>query len=189
MTDAIAEAERIKYDDVWRSPRYRVKAHGLALWCRRRDLFPPIVMSAVDLGCGHGRLMAQWLQEGIDAVGVDLSAAAPDPDIAERWGHRLHFTSLWDLALGRRFQLGVCADVMEHIPEGQVARTLARVADHVDVAVFKIANHASRWLGHDLHPTQRPADWWRERLEVAFSAVERLPFEPAGRTFLFRCRC
>lgn len=187
--DAVAAAELVKYDEVWRDhQRYRAQAFGLDLWLKRREIFPPIVESAVDLGCGHGRLVAHWLAAGMDALGVDFSREAPDPEVRERWGHCLRFQCLWDLDLGREFQLGVCADVMEHIPEAKVDETLRRIQRHVGLVVFLIANYSSRSLGHDLHPTMRPAPWWGMRLNEMFSFVEILPYGRSGReAYLFRC--
>ena len=132
----------------------RVKAHGLALWESRRGIFPPVVTRAVDLGCGHGRLFARWRDEGIDGWGVDFSDHALDA------GHpyRAHFirACLWELSLPQRFDLGVCADVMEHIPEVMVPQTLDRIAAHVDTAIFKIANFPSRSLW-SLKPPPQPS--------------------------------
>ena len=180
----LLDTERAKYDLAWQVPAYRIKAHGLALWESRRGIFPPVVTRAVDLGCGHGRLFARWRDEGIDGWGVDFSDHALDADHP----YRAHFirACLWELSLPQRFDLGVCADVMEHIPEVMVPQTLNRIAAHVDTAVFKIANSPSRWLGVDLHPTLRPADWWMEQL-ASFWSVERLPLKTGREEYLFRC--
>jgi len=181
---SLLETERAKYDMAWKVPAYRVKAHGLALWQTRRDIFPDVVNSAIDLGCGHGRLFARWREEGIDGWGVDFSDNALDADHPYR-GHFIR-SSLWDMDLAQRFDLGVCADVMEHIPEAMIRQTLDRIADHVDTAVFKIANFPSRSLGVDLHPTMRAAEWWADQLAELWS-VERLPLKTGREEYLFRC--
>ena len=74
-----------------------------------------------------------------------------------------------------RFDLGVCTDVMEHIPEERVPATLERISAHCAVCIFKIANFPSRSLGQDLHPTMRPMTWWLERFEGARGEVDVLP--------------
>ncbi len=185
MTDFLIERERAKYEDVWTRPEYRVKAHGLALWQQHREIFPDVVTTAVDLGCGHARLVERWNLEGIDGWGVDFAEAAPDPEIRLVWGPKLVMSCLWELSMGRRFDLGVCADVMEHIPEPMVDRTLARIRDHCDVVIFKIANFPSRMLGHDLHPTMRGRTWWRDRLGMV-GRVEDLAIETGRNEYFFR---
>ena len=185
--DRVMLNERAKYDDVWQTEAYRVKAHGLAMWCDHREWFPETVYTALDLGCGHGRLFAHWNEaDGIDGHGVDFSEHALDGDIAAAWGHKFHLHCLWDFWLGRRFDLGVCADVMEHIPEDRVAPTLERIGLHCREVVFKIANHPSHYLGHDLHPTRREADWWEAQIEQAGGAVERLPYDALRSNYVFR---
>ena len=187
MTDALVEAERAKYARIWADPTYREKAHGLALWSRCRHIFPDYVGSALDIGCGHGRLVARWWQEGIDAHGVDITAVAMDFAIAFGNEDRFHITALWDMDLGRRFDLGVCADVMEHVPEDLVAPSLERIAAHCSLVVFKIAGFGSVHLGYDLHPTVKPGGWWVDRLRAAFPVVQPIPY-PTDRTeWVFRC--
>ncbi len=185
--DAVAEAERAKYEHVWQRPEYRVKAHGLDLWQNRREIFPEHIESAVDLGCGHGRLFAQWCEEGIDAEAVDFAEAALDPTIRAKWGDRFTLGCLWSLDLDRVFDLGVCADVMEHIPEEKVGKVLRRIGVYCRTAVFLIANHPSKSLGFDLHPTMRPDWWWAEKLRGRFPVVEQLDYPSRRDVYLFRC--
>lgn len=188
--DTIGEIERAKYEEVWTLPDYRIKAHGLELWTKRRDIFPAVVDSALDIGCGHGRLFAQWCNEGIDGHGVDFASTAPDQEVLEEWPGRFHLQCLWHLDLKHHFDLGVCADVMEHIPEERVDQTLERIAQHCDVTIFKVANFPCTWAGFDLHPTQRDADWWRRRLlSRSGTWVEMLPYDkPNNYLFLMRVR-
>lgn len=184
--DQVSLAEKIKYEDVWRQPGYRRKAHGLELWETRREIFPPTVRRAIDLGCGHGRLFARWRQEGIDGWGVDFAEAALDPEIREAHGEFFRLQSLWELVLPGQFDLGVCADVMEHIPEEKVLKTIYEIEIYCRVAVFKIANFNSNFMGHELHPTKRPAEWWYERLVATGRPVERLEIESTREDYLFR---
>jgi len=169
MTDssaAVVGRERAKYERVWVMPEYRRACHGLHLWNTRRDLFPERVYTALDIGCGTGRLLDRWHREGIDGWGVDLASNALDPDIAERLGDRVKLAALWEMSWGgRRFDLGVCADVMEHIPEGYVAPTLAAIGDCCDEVLFKIAHGPANDLGGEpLHMTQRSRHWWAAAL-------------------------
>ena len=158
-----ALAEKRKYDDVWQKPEYRVKSHGIELWTRGREFFPKF-QSVVDLGCGHGRYFSYMAEnEGKDAFGVDFDKAYLDDEVREKHSAYFFEQCLWDMELPVSFDMGVCTDVMEHIPEPYVVQTYQRIFEHCDKSIFKIANFSSKSLGHDLHPTMKAADWWLEK--------------------------
>lgn len=154
----LAAREREKYTEVWKDPDYRVRCHGLDLWSQERDLYGDKPASAIDFGCGTGRLVAQWQREGIDAIGVDIAATAPDPGLS------IVLANLWELELPRRYELGNCTDVMEHIPPVHVDAVLERIAAACERCVFKIANYPSMHGDGMLHLTMQPRGWWAERL-------------------------
>lgn len=163
------DSEREKYEATWSNPDYRVKCHGLDLWQSRRDLFPVRPQSAIDFGCGTGRLVRQWLREGIGALGIDMASNAPDPDMLGF----VDIACLWDPLLpkmydGRRkVDMGCCADVMEHIPPEHVEAVIRNIHEIALTCVYKIANYPSVFGASDLHLTQRPSDWWREMFHTA----------------------
>ncbi len=174
MSVSIATLEREKYEAVWELDVYRIKCHGLNLWENHREIFPDHFRSALDIGCGLGRLMATWNDEGIDAWGVDLVSNCLAPEILIKWGDRFIVANLWEMELGMRFDLGVCADVMEHIPEDHVAEALQRIASHCDETIFSIANQPSNYSGYNLHLTQKSLDWWLGMFQSVGSEPEVL---------------
>ncbi|MCH7573610.1 MAG: class I SAM-dependent methyltransferase [Candidatus Marinimicrobia bacterium] len=188
--DAIAQAEREKYLAVWQIPAYREKCHGLDLWRNHRDLFPEAPATALDIGCGLGLLYRHLLGEGIDAWGVDFAPNCLDPFVRRVLGYRFIEACLWDLDLGRHFDLGICADVMEHIPEQKVPQTLARVGNHCEEIIFKIANYPSDSLGHRLHVTRRDSAWWELLIRSQGGNVELLsvPSLDAREVYYYRWR-
>ena len=184
-----AAAERAKYETVWKMPEYRVKSHSLKLYTDHPDLFPAGFATALDIGCGLGRLFAHLNETGVDCWAVDIADNCLEPAIAARWGHKFMLSPLWDMdwtdapalqGAPKMFDLGVCTDVMEHIPPDMVGDVLARIAACCRVVMFKIANFPSRSLGHDLHLTMQGPDWWAMRLAEAGGTVERLNI-PADR--------
>lgn len=165
-------AEREKYARVWKDPAYRVKNHALRLWTDRRDLFPPSFASGLDIGCGLGRLLPVWESLGIDAHGVDLVPdVSLEPAIRVQLGHKVYTATLWDFHPMRQFDVGICADVMEHIPETHVSAVLDCLAACCREVVFLIANFRSIWNGENLHPTQRDAAWWETVLGTSLAGT------------------
>lgn len=168
----LAETERAKYERTWAQPAYRAACHGLALWRGRRELFPERVGTAVDLGCGTGRLVAAWLAEGIDAYGVDITPDALDRSILEHHRDRFEFTPLWQWEPGRHYDFGCCTDVMEHIPPGRVRVTLGAIGAACDEVLFKIAHVPDVMGGGELHLTVEPPEWWLFEIGAVGGDVE-----------------
>jgi 2-polyprenyl-3-methyl-5-hydroxy-6-metoxy-1,4-benzoquinol methylase len=172
---SLAEVERAKYARAWADPRYRAQAHGLDLWRRERGIFPAEVRTALDVGCGHGRLMAAWLDEGIDAWGVDVVDGL-DPEVRARYGHRLVVCPVWEFTSETTFDVAVCADFLEHLPREMVDPSLHRLADYCHVVVAQTAEFPSKFLDMTLHLTVEPASWWRARMLAAGGGtVEEFP--------------
>ncbi len=189
--DTGIEAERVKYAEVWQMRGYRNACHGLDLWRHRRDIFPPNPVSVLDIGAGTGRLFGHLRDNGIHAEGIDLVDGL-DPEIRERHGKHFHQMPVQSMARWEAwFDLGICADVMEHLPEADVDIALQAIDAVTDTTVFLIANHESSYGGHDLHLTRQPPEWWAGRLNAIFMNVERLPYirrkRDADDVFLFRC--
>lgn len=160
--DATAQRERAKYQRTWSDPVYRHACHSLSLWHERRDLFPAEFRTALDIGCGTGRLAAEWLASGIDARAIDIADNCLDPAAAGALGDRFHVGCLWSMmpAWASRFDFGICTDVMEHIPPEHVEETLRHIYHCCDEVLFKIA-HTPNQLGDDvLHLTLQPPSWW-----------------------------
>lgn len=166
----LLEQETAKYETVWADERYRVANQGLQLWQLHRGIFPAAPSCALDIGCGNGRMFGQWNREGIEGHGVDFAANALDPDHPNRRNFTLQ--CLWTMRFDREFDLGVCADVMEHIPPDKVDDVLRAISASCRTAVFQIANYPSCF--GDLHLTLQPSDWWLAKLDE-FGEAEFLP--------------
>lgn len=118
----------------------------------------PRPTSLLDVGCGDGHLVRAACQAGIDAIGVDLSASGTD-DGAVR-----HADLREPLDLARTFDLVLCWEVAEHLPEasaGQLCDTLVRHLAPGGTLLFTAAHPGQ---GGDGHLNERPAAYWTERL-------------------------
>ena len=104
--------------------------------------------TALDAGCGFGRVAAELVARGVEAMGVDL-----DPDMIDRARRRApeiewQVADLSDLDLGRTFDLVVAAGNVIGFVEPP------RRAD----AVVGLARHVAPG-GHLIIGNQRRADW------------------------------
>lgn len=124
--------------------------------------------SLLDYGCGKG---VGWLRDGLrEFLGLERVA-------------------LWDPAYpmfaerpAGKFDVVVCTDVIEHVPEGDVPGVLADIAGYAEKGVFlSICCRPSRGLfrdGTNPHATVKPREWWAGQLDgvkragLALLAVE-----------------
>ena len=67
---------------------------------------------------------------------------------------------------GRKFDLVICIDVLEHIPESDLPRIIKEIFDYSGKYVFCTAavKEAGKTLpnGLNAHATVRPQEWWNE---------------------------
>lgn len=162
---SLEHQEAAKYQRAWSAPEYRVACHSFYMWRTRRSMFPTTFTSALDIGCGLGLLLPEWNDAGIDAWGVDIAENCLAPEVATEWGHKFRLACLWEMEWDRRFDFGICADVMEHIPPERVVQSLVRIAACCDEVLFKIDHAANAFNGDVLHLTLHPVEWWQEAME------------------------
>lgn len=158
----LEQAEKDKYDKVWTFKGYRVKNHALNVWNdkKERKLFPDKFESVLDIGSGTGRLINELMANGVYARGVDISEVAADPAMRKYVQIAPLRSMVWD----RTFDVGICTDVMEHIPEQYVSESIKNIHKYVNWVYYKIANFPSHFQG-DLHLSVFPAAWWQKKLE------------------------
>jgi ubiquinone/menaquinone biosynthesis C-methylase UbiE len=125
----------------------------------------------IDVGCGIGVGVRHARDEGHDVVGCDLA------DITTEW-EKMGIEEYCKIAPAREmpyednsFDLVVCGEVMEHIPEEEVDESLAemyRIGS--DKFLFTICLTQECWpaLGYLItHCTIKPAEWWIHRIQKA----------------------
>ena len=169
-----------KYTFAWDQEQYRKACHGLVFYGQYRHLFPDKIVSAIDYGCGTGRLLKRMICDGIDARGVDFAFNAVDADILAEHFARIDYANLCDYDPGRRFHVGICADVMEHIPDDDISGVLENVSRHCDMVYFLIANYPSQMDGRVFHVSLHDSVWWMETIGQ-YGDVELLNYKRDAR--------
>ena len=154
--------ERTKYEIMWSMPEYRNCGSPGAVSAEEfvRIASPKLGQTVLDLGCGPGRGGQEVKRlSGCDVIYVDFArnCYAPQPFVA------------CDLSSDGlpKGDFGFCCDVMEHIPPEQVDQTLANICKSAPHVFFRIAlldDIKGVLIGHRLHLSVHPADWWFQEL-------------------------
>jgi SAM-dependent methyltransferase len=119
-----------------------------------RDRYDP--RSIVDVGCGAGAWLAAFKRLGVnDLLGLD--AIPPELFTADA---DLRWTDLGDgFHVPHRFDLALCLEVAEHLPERSARRLVASLCAATDVVVFSAAIPGQGGPGHVNE--QWPSYWGR----------------------------
>jgi len=116
--------------------------------------------TVVDIGCGTGSSMRQFLETGVTAVGVEASRAAI------RASQHPHLINRHDLRraldLGRRFELVWCFEVAEHIHRRYVETFVDTLCRHSDVVALSAAHPGQ---GGEGHFNEQPESYWVQKFE------------------------
>jgi len=125
--------------------------------------------NVVDLGCGRAELSK--LLPYKTYTGVDISSYQINKNIAENEQpnstfirHSIDKLPYEDMA----FDVAICTDVMEHVPENRVDRVLKemfRVAHSVMLVIDCAAAKLTDKNGKNLHCTIQPYRWWMKKIK------------------------
>lgn len=120
-------------------------------------LFRPA--SVVDFGCGRGYWLAAFQAAGVAKVlGLD-SPWVPRETLAISQ-HSFRATDLTaPVRFHERFDLAVCLEVAEHLPEAASEVLVDSLADASEVVLFSAAVPGQGGYGHI---NERPQEWWQD---------------------------
>jgi SAM-dependent methyltransferase len=94
--------------------------------------------TAVDIGCAYGLLVEALCDRGIDAYGYDISPYAIS-NARDDMRDRLHVHSILDpipLRDGKKYDLAICIEVLEHLPPENAAQAVANLCAASDRILF-----------------------------------------------------
>lgn len=166
-----------KYRTLWQFDGYREIAPGeQCVPVASRFFTKP--GPVIDFGCGTGRAALRLNELGFDVMLVDFADNCRDDEA-------LKFPFLeWDLSRPNplRAPYGLCCDVMEHIPTEDVLLVIENIMNAAGTVFFQIStvpDTKGAIIGHVLHMTVKPHDWWRQTfeslgLEIAWESPEEI---------------
>lgn len=118
--------------------------------------------SAVDIGCGEGFLVGALLEQGIDAVGIDISSVVIER-ANSRWSNRFHNGSILLLPFPDcQFTSVVSTNCMEHLTPTDVPAALREMYRVTSRYVFLQIATAHDSDGHWPLTAENRA-WWETR--------------------------
>jgi len=128
--------------------------------------------SVIDVGCGSGEWLAEFMQHGItDVLGVDGEWVGSEV-LKIPQDRLIPFDLRQSLTLDRRFDLVVCLEVAEHLP-AETADTLVKSLTRLGPAVlFSAAIPHQMGVGHINE--QWPEYWHGRFAEHGFHVVDCL---------------
>lgn len=111
-----------------------------------------IPQTVIDIGCGNGKLVRHLrVYEAIDAYGVDLISEGISPDTRAGMEDAFYFFPAWDYSswvkmrnnifknnVDARFDLGISADFLEHIPPEYLNAVLNCIHNFTHQSIHKI---------------------------------------------------
>jgi len=126
--------------------------------------------SLLDVGTGRGHFFNRMVRAGFDTYGVEPSATARarlgERTIVPGYSHAIPFSSA-------HFDIVVCLDVLEHVPDRFVVPSLEEIARVArGVVVLSLADHEDIVDGERLHISQRPFPAWRALIEPLFTIID-----------------
>jgi SAM-dependent methyltransferase len=173
-TVTIRPIERELYKQMWDREEYRRVSPGEE--CANDFLAmvkPKHGSSMLDLGCGTGRGgLSLAFFGGMDVTLVDFADNCLDTDVRDMLktqSHALRFVQA-DLTkpLPVEAAYGYCCDVLEHIPAAQIDDVLdncLRACQHVFFQISTVDDALGVLVGHKLHLSVHPYEWWLQKLQ------------------------
>lgn len=131
-------------------------------------------LSVVDIGCGAGIYLKEFLRQGVENIkGLDGASAAAEEFVAGAENLEI-FDLTKPYRFSRRYDLALCLEVAEHLPEESADVLVDTVCGASDSVLFSAAvpGQGPRSIGHI---NEQPPEYWVEKFkERGFILDEKL---------------
>lgn len=182
----ITDSLKYVYNELYKNHDYH-PTNSLGSWSIISRLFK--FKEALDVGCGIGYGIADGRSKFMRIYGCDIA------NLRDYW-KKLGINEYCEVAPAHhlpyktgRFDLVVCCDVLEHIPEKLVDDTLREINRvgsrqfffHICSAIEKSKNNPRDKGICESHITIKPDDWWLDRMALngfTVLGVKKYPDEP-----------
>lgn len=122
-------------------------------------------INVLDVGCAHGFIVKRLNDAGVTAYGIDISRYAVDNCAHNNVMHG----DVLDLPYkDGYFDFVYSSDMLEHIPEADVAIAIDEIARVGKRGLLEITYEKTPMDIDDTHITMKPYSWWRERVPEQF---------------------
>lgn len=156
-----------RYDESFFTEPWFAGWRELAPVLARLVAHEPQWRAILDYGCGPGAMIDPMTEAGYDYVGCDVSPEARGLYLAHFGRHPERYVPSLDAVGGRRFDLVLAFDVLEHMQDDEIDALLGRCSA-IPEALFNI----SRERHIPGHVNIKPdADW------IAYFAARRWHYE------------
>lgn len=116
-------------------------------------------MRVLDVGCGPGIYVDALREAGVDAVGVDLDPRSPH-EICDIFSSDFVNRHTSSPTSAKPYDLTLCLEVAEHLPENLAAALVARLVGTSDTILFSAAVPGQGGHGHI---NCQPKEYWLEK--------------------------
>ena len=124
--------------------------------------------SVLDVGCASGVWLAEWSHIGVkEVVGVDKDYV-PRSKLAIPAGAFRAVDISQPFDLRQHFDLVLCLEVAEHIPDAHSDTLIDNLCRHGDLIMFSAAIPGQ---GGEFHVNEQPYEYWRAKFAVRGYAV------------------
>lgn len=146
--------------------------------------------SMIDVGCGVGEWLTTARTLGVKStVGIDGNWVRQEnliPDFVEFFEKDLTLP----FNLGRTFDVAICVEVAEHLPESSADGLIKSLTSHADIIVFSAAVPGQGGVGH---VNERWQSFWANKFQqrglLALDIVRPLLWNNDGVGVAYRQNC
>ena len=115
----------------------------------------------VDIGCGIGSWLSVFQKNNIEIQGIDGKHV--DKSLLYVSENKILFTDLRaDFKLNKKYDLAVCLEVAEHLPEENANKFVEKITNLSDIILWSAAIPGQ---GGQNHLNEQPHEYWKTKFE------------------------